>query len=126
MYSEKILNEFYNPENYGVIKGASGVGKVTSEIGNEIIKIYIKVEDEKVVEATFQAFGGVVAIACGSIAAKLINGKAVSSLSKFTVNDLLAVTGKIEDEKMYIVHSVVNAVRLAGESYYNRSAKDED
>ena len=51
MYSEKILNEFYNPANFGVIKGASGVGKVTLDIGTEIIKIYIKVEEEKVIEA---------------------------------------------------------------------------
>ncbi len=126
MYSEKILNEFYNPANFGVIKGASGVGKVTLDIGSEIIKIYIKVEEEKVVEATFQAFGGVVAIACGSVAARLINGKAVSTLSKFAVSDLTAVVGKVEDDQMYIVHGVVNAVHLAGESYYNRSAKDED
>ena len=39
MYSQRIMEEFYNPQNYGVIKGASGVGKVTSAIGNEIIKI---------------------------------------------------------------------------------------
>ena len=41
MYSERIMEEFYNPQNYGVIKGASGVGKVVSDIGSEIIKIYI-------------------------------------------------------------------------------------
>ena len=41
MYSEIIMKEFYNPQNYGVIKGASGVGKVVSDIGSEIIKIYI-------------------------------------------------------------------------------------
>ena len=43
MYSNKIMEEFYNPQNYGVIKGASGVGKVTSDVGSEIIKIFIKI-----------------------------------------------------------------------------------
>ena len=43
MYSNVIMEEFYNPQNYGVIKGASGVGKVTCDVGNEIIKIFIKV-----------------------------------------------------------------------------------
>ena len=43
MYSNVIMEEFYNPQNYGVIKGASGVGKVVSDIGSEIIKIYISV-----------------------------------------------------------------------------------
>ena len=63
MYSEKIMEEFYNPKNFGVIKGASGVGKVTSDIGSEIIKIFISVEDNKIKDAEFQTFGGVVAIA---------------------------------------------------------------
>ncbi|MBQ4541433.1 MAG: iron-sulfur cluster assembly scaffold protein, partial [Clostridia bacterium] len=51
MYSNKIMEEFYNPQNYGVIKGASGVGKVTSDVGSEIIKIFIKVEKDKIVDA---------------------------------------------------------------------------
>ena len=46
MYSTKLMNEFLEPKNYGVIKGASGVGKVVSDIGSEIVKIYIKVENE--------------------------------------------------------------------------------
>ena len=42
MYSDRIMNEFYNPQNFGVIKGAHGVGKVVSDIGSEIIKIFIR------------------------------------------------------------------------------------
>ena len=61
MYSEKIMEEFLNPKNYGVIKGASSVGKVVSDIGSEIVKVFIKVEDNKIVDCKFQTFGGVVA-----------------------------------------------------------------
>ncbi|MBE5756102.1 MAG: iron-sulfur cluster assembly scaffold protein, partial [Clostridiales bacterium] len=59
MYSNAIMNEFYNPKNFGVIRGANGVGKVVCDIGNEIIKIFITVEGDKITAAEFQTFGGV-------------------------------------------------------------------
>ena len=125
MYSNKIMEEFYNPENYGVIKGASGVGKVVSDVGSEIIKIYIKVEGDKVTEAQYQTYGGVVAIACTNIAIKLIMGKSLSAISRMNENNILEITGEIPENKMYVVTLVVNAMHAAVESYYNKSAKDE-
>lgn len=125
MYSNVIMEEFYNPQNYGVIKGASGVGKVTSAIGSEIIKIFIKVEDEKIVDAQFQTFGGVVAIATSSIATKLIIGKSLKQIRNITVASLLEITGEIPENKMYIIQAVVSAVHASVDSYFNKSAKDD-
>ena len=75
MYSEKIMEEFLEPKNYGVIRGASGVGKVISDVGGEIVKIFIKVEEDTIVDCQFQTFGGVVAIALTSMATGLMMGK---------------------------------------------------
>ncbi len=121
MYSEKIMEEFYNPQNYGVIKGANGVGKVVSDIGSEIIKIYISVDGKKIVDAQFQTFGGVVAIACTSIAARLMKDKSLDQASKMTTADILAVTGEIPENKMYIVQAVINAVHGAVDNFYNKN-----
>lgn len=125
MYSEKIMEEFYNPKNFGVIKGANGVGKVTSDIGSEIIKIFISVEDNKIKDAEFQTFGGVVAIACSSIATTLMIGKSLNVVQKITVGDILEKIGDIPDHKMYIVQAVVNAIHASVDSYYNKSAKED-
>ncbi len=125
MYSEKIMEEFYNPTNYGVIKGASGVGKVVSDIGSEIIKIYIKVEDDKVVEAQFQTFGGVVAIAATSIATNYMIGKAVSTCAKINVGTIAELVGEVPENKKYIIPAVAEAVHDSIESYKTKSAKDE-
>lgn len=125
MYSNVIMEEFYNPQNYGVIKGASGVGKVTCDVGNEIIKIFIKVENEKIVDAQFQTFGGVVAIACTSIATRLMLGKSLKEIHKITANSILEITGEIPENKMYIVQAVISAVYASIDSYYNKSAKDD-
>lgn len=125
MYSQRIMEEFYNPQNYGVIKGASGVGKVVSDIGSEIIKIFIKVDGGKVVDAQFQTFGGVVAIATTSIATNLIIGKDIRELKKFTGQNILEIAGEVPENKMYVVQAVVNAVHGAIYSYENKSVKED-
>lgn len=123
MYSERLMEEFYNPDNFGVIKAASGVGKVVTDIGNEIIKIYILVEDGKITEATYQAFGGPVAIACANVAVKLIAGKAVSTLKNFQATDITAVLGEIPEDKAYLLNAVVSAVRGSEINYKNKQAR---
>ena len=125
MYSNVIMEEFYNPQNYGVIKGASGVGKVTSAIGSEIIKIFIKVEKETIVDAQFQTFGGVVAIAASSIATRLMIGKSLKQIRNITTSSILEITGEIPENKMYIIQAVVSAVHASVDSYFNKSAKDD-
>ena len=122
MYSKIIMEEFYNPQNYGVIKGASGVGKVVSDIGSEIIKIYISVQNNKIVDAQFQTFGGVLAIATSSIATRLMKDKNVGLITKVTPQHLLEIIGEIPENKMYIVQAVVNAMHGAVLSYANKNA----
>ena len=126
MYSSRIMEEFYNPQNYGVIKGASGVGKVTSDVGSEIIKIFIKVEKDTIVDAEFQTFGGVVAIACSSIATTLMIGKTLRQIRNITANSILEIAGEVPENKMYIVQAVVSAVYASVDSYFNKSAKNDD
>lgn len=125
MYSQRIMEEFYNPQNYGVIKGASGVGKVVSDIGSEIIKIFIKVEGGKIADAQFQTFGGVVAIAATSIATNFIIGKAIADLKKFNAQTILEISGEVPENKMYVIQAVVNAVHGAIYSYENKSVKED-
>ena len=122
MYSKIIMEEFYNPQNYGVIKGASGVGKVVSDIGSEIIKIYISVQNNKIVDAQFQTFGGVLAIATSSIATRLMKDKNVGLITKVTPQHLLEIIGEIPENKMYIVQAVVNAMHGAIDNYLNKNA----
>lgn len=123
MYSERLMEEFFNPDNFGVIKGASGVGKVVSDVGSEIIKIYIMVEEGKVTEATYQAFGGPVLIACANVAVKQIVGKEVKSLAKFQASDITSVVGEIPEDKQYLLQAVVSAVKGAEINYKNKQGK---
>ena len=120
MYNERIMNEFYNVEKYDVIKGASGVGKITCDIGSEIIKIYIKVEDEKIVEAKFQTFGGVVAIAATSVATNLIEGMTIGQAKKVNASRIQEFLGDVPENKSYILPLVASAVLGAIENFENK------
>ena len=126
MYSEKIMEEFLNPKNSGVIKGASGVGKITSDVGSEIVKIFIKVEENKIVDCQFQTFGGVVAIALSSMATGLMMNSSLAKVRKMTNADLLAVCGEIPENKMYLVDVVVSAMKKSIENYEKKGPKDDD
>lgn len=125
MYSEKIMEEFLEPKNYGVIKGASGVGKVVSDVGSEIVKIFIKVEDDKIVDCQFQTFGGVVAIALSSIATTLMKDKTIEEVKNLTASSILEVSGDIPDNKSYLVGVVLSAMQKSIENYQNKSGGED-
>ncbi len=124
MYSNQIMEEFYNTECYGNMRGASGVGKVVCSEGDEIIKIFIVVEKNTITQAEFQTFGGVVAIALTSFANKFILNKSIDSAKKITINDILKMAGEIPENRMYLAHAVVAAARMAIENIGKKSKED--
>lgn len=126
MYSNQIMEEFYNTSSYGNMRGASGVGKVVCSEGDEIIKIFIVVKNDTIVEAEYQTFGGVVAIALTSFANKFILGKTVSAARKISVADIVAMAGEIPENRMYLAHAVVASARLAIDNIGKKGARDED
>ena len=124
MYSNQIMEEFYNTECYGNMRGASGVGKVVCSEGDEIIKIFIVVEKGVITQAEFQTFGGVVAIALTSFATKFILNKDIEMARKIVVSDIVKMAGEIPENRMYLAHAVVAAARLAIENIGKKSKED--
>ena len=81
------------------------------------------VEEGKVTEATYQAFGGPVLIACANVAVKQIVGKEVKSLAKFQASDITSVVGEIPEDKQYLLQAVVSSVKGAEINYKNKQGK---
>lgn len=94
MYSEKVMDHFMNPRNVGEIPDASGVGEVGNAKCGDIMRIYLKINDDEVVEdAKFMTYGCGAAIATSSMATELVKGRTVEealSLSNAAVMDALA------------------------------------
>ena len=77
MYSEKVMDHFRNPRNVGEIENADGIGEVGNAKCGDIMKIYLKIENNMVEDAKFKTFGCGSAIASSSMATELIRGKSI-------------------------------------------------
>ena len=85
LYSEKVMDHFRNPRNVGVIEDANGVGEVGNAVCGDIMKIYLKINSDEVIEdVKFETFGCGSAIASSSMATRMIKGKPVSEALKLT------------------------------------------
>ena len=122
-YTEELLNEFYNPTNVGVIKGASAVGKIVDDENGEIMKIYISVENGKVVDAKFQTYGCVPSIACSSMATKMIIGLTLDEINANITSGVIIkeLGGKLPANKTKSAEMAERAVKAAIKNYYKKS-----
>ena len=77
LYSEKVMDHFRNPRNVGTIEDADGVGEVGNATCGDIMKIFLKIENNTIVDVKFSTFGCGSAIASSSMATELIKGKSV-------------------------------------------------
>ena len=77
LYSEKVMDHFRNPRNIDVIEDADGIGEVGNAKGGDIMKIYLKIENDIITDVKFETFGCGSAIASSSMATELIKGKPV-------------------------------------------------
>lgn len=123
MYTKKVMDIFQNPKNVGVIRGADGVGQVGNAVCGDIMKITIKVEDNKIVDAKFKTFGCVAAIASSSVACELIKGKTLEEAKALTNKQVLEVLGEVPANKIHCSVLAEEAIGLAIEDYYKKQAK---
>lgn len=84
MYTKKVMDHFVNPRNMGVLENADGVGTVGNAKCGDIMRIYLKVEDEVIKDVTFKTFGCGAAVATSSIATELVKGKSIKEALKIT------------------------------------------
>ena len=120
MYNEKVLKIFENPKNAGILKGASGTGKVGNARCGDIMKIYIKVEKGIIVDAKFKTFGCVSAIASSDVACDLIKGKTIDQALKITNKDVLNVLGSLPEVKVHCSVLAKEAIESAVADYHKQ------
>ena len=129
MYSQRVLELFYNPTNYGVIKGAHGVGKIVDDTCDEILKIYITVQNGKVVESQFQAHGSPALISATGVAASLMVGKTLEDCNTITSAQILeGLGGVLPNNKKYVIALAESVIKSAVSNYYKKQggAYDEE
>ena len=93
-YSEKVMDHFMNPRNVGEIENASGVGQVGNMKCGDIMKVYLQIEDGKIVDAKFKTFGCGAAVATSSMATELVKGKSIQEALEVTNKGTLFLSGR--------------------------------
>lgn len=126
LYSEKVMDHFRNPRNVGVLEDANGIGEVGNAKCGDIMKIYLKIENDIVEDVKFETFGCGSAIASSSMATELIKGKPLSEVLELTNK---AVTEALDGLPAHKIHCSVlaeEAIRNAVKDYYDRNGIEYD
>ena len=125
LYSEKVMDHFRNPRNVGVIEDANGIGEVGNAKCGDIMKMYLKIENDIVQDVKFETFGCGSAIASSSMATELIKGKPVSEVKTLTNKAVAEALDGLPDYKMHCSVLAEEAIQSALEDYWSRTGKKQ-
>ena len=123
IYTDKVMDHFQNPRNVGEIEDANGVGEVGNAKCGDIMKIYLKVEDNIIKDVKFKTFGCAAAIVSSDVAIDLIKGKTVDEALKVTNQDVLNVLGEMPSNKIHCSVLAQEAIEEAVKDYRKRQLK---
>ena len=120
LYSEKVMDHFLHPRNVGVIEDADGIGEVGNAKCGDIMKIYLKIDDEIITDVKFETFGCGSAIASSSMATEMIKGKPVSEALELTNKAVAEALDGLPAHKMHCSVLAEEAIKNALEDYQSR------
>ncbi|MBR4344149.1 MAG: Fe-S cluster assembly scaffold protein NifU [Lachnospiraceae bacterium] len=120
LYSEKVMDHFRNPRNVGVIEDANGIGEVGNAKCGDIMKMYLKIEDDVIQDVKFETFGCGSAIASSSMATEMIKGKPVSEAMNLTNKAVAEALDGLPDYKMHCSVLAEEAIKSALDDYNKR------
>lgn len=124
MYSEKVMDHFQNPRNVGEIEDADGVGEVGNMRCGDIMKLYIKVGENDIIEdIKFKTFGCGAAIATSSMITEIVKGMPLSQAAEVSNNQVAEELGGLPQVKMHCSNLAADALKAAIEDYRKRKGQ---
>ena len=121
LYSEKVMNHFRHPRNVGSIENADGVGEVGNAVCGDIMKIYLKIDNDIVTDVKFETFGCGSAIASSSMATELIKGKPLAEVMTLTNKAVAEALDGLPVHKLHCSVLAEEAIRAAVQDYCNKN-----
>ncbi len=123
MYSQKVLDHFYHPHNMGSIGSPDGVGEVGNPVCGDILRLYIKVKDNKIKDIKFETLGCAAAIAVSSMITDMVKNMNLKKALKITKKDIADELGGLPAIKMHCSNLAEEALRLAIKDYFDKKSK---
>ncbi len=122
-YSEKVMDHFINPRNVGEIKDADGIGEVGNPRCGDIMKMFIKIKDNKISDIKFLTFGCGAAVATSSMVTELVKGKTLEQALEITNKEVANALDGLPPIKMHCSNLAEEAIKAAIEDYRAKQSK---
>ena len=119
-YSEKVMEHFRNPHNVGEIPDADGIGNVGNPVCGDIMRLYIKVEGDRIKDAKFKTFGCAAAIATSSMVTDLVKGKTIKEALEISNRAVAEALGGLPPIKMHCSMLAEEALKSAIDDYLKK------
>ena len=126
LYSEKVMDHFRNPRNVGVMEDADGVGEVGNAKCGDIMKIYLKIDNDIITDVKFETFGCGSAIASSSMATEMIKGKPVEEALQLTNRAVTEALDGLPGHKIHCSVLAEEAIKKALQDYFDHNGIDYD
>lgn len=126
MYSAKVMDHFANPRNVGEIENADGVGEVGNPKCGDIMKMFLKIDNNVITDVKFKTFGCGAAIATSSIATEMIKGKTIDEALALTNKEVVDALGGLPVHKLHCSVLAEEAVKSAIQDYYEKNGIEYD
>lgn len=123
-YSEKVMDHFQNPRNVGEIPDASGIGTVGNPVCGDVMKMYLKIENNIITDAKFKTFGCGAAISTSSMVTEMVKGKTIEEALSISNKAVAEALGGLPPVKMHCSVLAEEALRSALADYYKRQGKE--
>ena len=120
-YSEKVMDHFQNPRNVGKMDDADGVGEVGNAKCGDIMKVYLKIQDDVIKDVKFNTFGCASAIATSSMATELIKGKPLKEALALTNQAVVEALDGLPPVKIHCSVLAEEAIKAAIKDYYDKN-----
>lgn len=123
LYSDKVMDHFLQPRNLGTIENADGIGEVGNAKCGDIMKMYLKIDDDIITDVKFETFGCASAIASSSMATELIKGQRVEDAMQLTNKAVAEALDGLPAYKMHCSVLAEEAIQAALEDYHNKKVQ---
>lgn len=120
MYSEKVMDHFTNPRNVGEMADADGIGTEGNPTCGDVMKIFIKVEEDTIVDAKFKTFGCGASIAVSSMVTEMIKGKSIDEALSISKEAVANELGGLPPQKMHCSNLGADALKKAIDDYKSK------
>ncbi len=121
MYNKEVLKHFKNPKNMGEMKNPDGVGEVGNPSCGDVLKIYIKVKDNKIKDIKFETLGCAAAIAVSSVITEMVKNKSIKQALKITEQDIVEELGGLPAFKIHCSNLSAQALKKAIKDYQSKN-----